>query len=133
VSSFDRYLYLGLHRWRIMGRRDRKALMSLVRSGMRVVDVGANIGLYTLLFADLVGDGGRVFAFEPEPQLCELLRHNCMINSVQNVRIFECALGSVSGRSTLWRSAFNSGDNRLDSFSWTESGVDVPLTRHAAG
>src|SRR6266446_717422 len=37
-----------------------------VRPGMRVVDVGAHVGYYTLLFSRLVGQSGQVFAFEPE-------------------------------------------------------------------
>jgi FkbM family methyltransferase len=39
----------------------------IVRSGSNVLDIGANIGFYTLLLADLVGGNGHVHAFEPEP------------------------------------------------------------------
>lgn len=48
-------------------KRFEFSLLSQVHSGDIVWDVGANIGLYTKRFAALVGDGGRVIAFEPSP------------------------------------------------------------------
>src|SRR5256885_8821899 len=48
-------------------------LAAEIRPGMTIVDVGANIGYYTLLFSKLAGDNGRVYAFEPEPQNFALL------------------------------------------------------------
>jgi hypothetical protein len=44
-----------------------EALVSLVRPGMVVADIGANLGYYALLLADLVGDAGMVHAFELTP------------------------------------------------------------------
>jgi FkbM family methyltransferase len=60
-------------------------------------DVGANVGFYTLLFAELVGAGGRVFAFEPAPRNVQMLRRHVEMNRCQNVRIFPCALGNIDG------------------------------------
>lgn len=48
----------------------------LVREGMTVVDVGAHIGIYTLLASSLVGGNGRVFSFEPTPAIHSLLCDN---------------------------------------------------------
>jgi FkbM family methyltransferase len=60
-------------------------------------DVGANVGFYTLLLAELVGTGGRVFAFEPVPRNVELLRRHVEMNRYRNVRVFPCALGDFDG------------------------------------
>jgi FkbM family methyltransferase len=55
-----------------------------VRPGMRVVDIGANVGYYTLLMADLVTDNGQVVAFEPNLRLQSLLRQSININGYAN-------------------------------------------------
>jgi len=56
-----------------------------IRSGMTVVDVGAHVGLYSLVAAALVGPEGRVYAFEPEPQNYDLLQKNIKANGFTNV------------------------------------------------
>src|ERR1039458_10694426 len=76
--------------------KERK-MIELVRPGMVCWDVGANVGFYTLLLAELVGAGGRVFAFEPVPRNVELLRRHVEMNRYLHVRIFSCALGDFDG------------------------------------
>jgi len=56
-----------------------------VEEGMVVIDCGANIGYYTLLAAKLVGERGKVFAFEPEPSNYALLVKNIEVNGYSNV------------------------------------------------
>ena len=64
-----------------------------VRPGMHVVDVGANFGYYTLLFADAVGPNGRVTAVEPNPETAKLLRETIQLNGFSaRTRIVEMAL-----------------------------------------
>jgi FkbM family methyltransferase len=96
---------------------------------MRVVDVGANVGLYTLLLARLAGASGRVIAFEPEPDLFAVLQRNCWANRASTVTAINSALGEESGRVRFHRSAFNSGDNRLGGFGWTSEAVEVEVAR----
>jgi len=55
-------------------------LQETLRPGQVFVDVGANIGYFTLLGASLVGPGGRVVAVEAHPRLAELLQRNVIIN-----------------------------------------------------
>lgn len=112
-STFDRSLYLWMHRRGFMGRTERKILSELVRPGMTVVDVGANLGLYTLFMAGLVGPSGRVIAFEPDPDLVALLRENCASNGAANVEAHGAALGSRPDRMVLQRIMLNSGNNHL--------------------
>lgn len=51
-----------------------------LRSGMVAIDVGANLGYYTVLFADIVGSAGHVLAVEPNPHAVSLLRRSVDIN-----------------------------------------------------
>jgi FkbM family methyltransferase len=59
-----------------------------IRPGMTVLDIGANIGVHTLLFARLAGEAGRVLAFEPQRILFQMLCGNCAINRLENVYAF---------------------------------------------
>ena len=78
----------------------------LLRPGHTVLDVGANVGYYTLLASVLVGDAGRVHAFEPEPKNAGFLRRHTSINRRDNVRVEQAA---VSDREGTARFDFGSG------------------------
>ena len=75
--------------------------LARLRPGMTVFDVGAHIGLYTLLFARQVGPGGRVHAFEPEPRNREQLLVNLAINRCDNVTVNPLAVFSKTQPVTL--------------------------------
>ena len=56
-----------------------------VKEGDIVIDIGANIGYFTLLFAKLVGPAGKVYSFEPEPSNFSILKKNVKVNEYRNV------------------------------------------------
>lgn len=70
---------------------------SLIEKGMTVVDVGANLGYYTLLAAKRVGDNGSVIAFEPNPFMFEIVQENVRINGWKNVQTFKIAVSDSEG------------------------------------
>ena len=111
--SLDRLVNLQLHRLGWMNAGIRAFLQRTVQPGMRVVDIGANQGLFTLLLSRLVGPSGRVVAFEPDPELFHTLERNCRVNQASNVTLHNLGLSSQAGRLVLYRSLFNAGDNRL--------------------
>ena len=71
------------------------------RPGMTVVDVGANIGLYTLLASKLVGPTGRVVAIEPSSENCRLILLSVEANRAENVELLPLALDRDRGWSNL--------------------------------
>ncbi len=81
---------------------ETKLFEKLLTRGMTVVDVGANIGYYTLLAARLVGVKGRVFAFEPEPENYALLIRNIKLNDYKNIVPEKKAVSSRTGKAELF-------------------------------
>jgi FkbM family methyltransferase len=68
-----------------------------LKPGMTFVDVGANIGLYSMLAAQLVGDSGRVISFEPNSENCRLVLLSIIKNRFANVSLFPFALSDKTG------------------------------------
>ena len=60
-------------------------------------DVGANVGVFAFLAATIVGEGGAVFAFEPEPNNVLCFQRSLERAPVRNVELYDCALGSEDG------------------------------------
>lgn len=81
-------------------------------NGMIVLDIGANIGYYALLFSKHIGTNGKVIAFEPEPENYELLIRNCRLNRLSNVVALQVALGPIEGSHLLFLDDLNRGDHR---------------------
>jgi FkbM family methyltransferase len=84
-----------------------------VKKGDRALDLGANIGYFTLLLAKLVGVEGHVIAFEPDAQNFALLEQNVRANDLENVDLRRQAVSDRSGTTFLYRNPFNPGDHRL--------------------
>lgn len=88
-------------------------LLHLVRPGDVALDLGAHVGYFTLLLARLVGPGGCVYAFEPDPDNFALLRHNVAANGYQNVVACPLAVSDRCGDARLFLSPDNTGDHQL--------------------
>jgi FkbM family methyltransferase len=68
-----------------------------VRRGNVIYDIGANVGVYTLLSSVLVGNDGHVYAFEPSPQNLYFLRAHVARNHLSNVTLIGKAVGAAVG------------------------------------
>lgn len=77
------------------------------------LDIGANIGYYTVLAASRVGNNGRVYAFEPELLAYEILVDNLQANGLfYRTTTFQQALGNTDGETDLYLNYKNAGDHR---------------------
>ena len=101
----------------------------LVKEGDIAVDIGAMIGCYTLVFAKLVGDKGKVFAFEPAPENYKTLQKNIWINEYKNTRILQKAVSDTSGEVSIYLNNGNLGmhtlGKRKDLEKWEEIKVET--------
>lgn len=82
---------------------------SLIQKGETVVDIGANIGLYSVFLSRSVGSTGEVLAFEPDPENLVLLQKNIEINKCKNIKVFPFALGDRNSVQRLYLCEGNKG------------------------
>jgi|688.fasta_scaffold330363_2 FkbM family methyltransferase len=82
------YLYKHFH------KEIEDYIIKNIKKNSIVFDVGANIGIYSLLMSDLVGKGGRVISFEPEERNIELFKKSIKINNLKNIKLHECLLSN---------------------------------------
>ncbi len=78
------------------------SLISLLQSGDIVYDVGANIGIYSVILSKVVGANGKIIAFEPEKESIIKSEENIKLNNLSNVIIIDKALGEVAQESKLY-------------------------------
>jgi FkbM family methyltransferase len=100
-------------------------ISSRVKTGDTVLDIGANIGYYTLLLARLVGKTGKVIAFEPEPENFTLLQKNVQVNGYQNVITVNAALSDCPATLRLYLCHRNRGDHRIYAAEPDRPAIDV--------
>ena len=73
-----------------------------ISAGDIFIDVGENFGHYTTLGADLVGETGKVFAFEPSPLASRVLEEMIRESSIQNIELTKAAVGKSEGTVDLF-------------------------------
>lgn len=86
-----------------------------LREGKTFVDIGANIGYFSLLASSLVGLQGKVFAFEPEPESYRFLCENIRLNHAQNVIPFQKAVSRNNGKTKFFLDEGNRGGHTMAS------------------
>lgn len=92
---------------------ETELLKKEINEEFTVLDIGANIGYYTLIFAKCVGSMGRVYAFEPDPENFSILKKNVEMNGYSNVVLEEKAVYSRTGKISLFLNEENKSDHRL--------------------
>ena len=85
---------------------------AMLRPGMCIVDVGANIGLYSSIAAKNLGPSGRVVAVEPDATNCSFIRRTKEKNQLANLTVIEKAAGDIEGPTLLHLCKTNKADHR---------------------
>ena len=112
IMFLDKNDNLGLSINPIYGESDTELVQKIIKKNYIVLDIGANIGYYTLIFAKLVGDSGKVFSFEPESENFKILKKNVEINGYNNVILEQKIVSNIDGKSTLYVSK-KAGSHRI--------------------
>ena len=90
-----------------------RILEGAVRDGFVFVDVGANVGAYSLFVASRAGPSARVLAIEPQPEIYERLIYNVRLNAFRTIKAMDCAVAEKAGEVTLFLDPNNAGESSL--------------------
>jgi len=91
-------------------KREISIMQAHIKPGDTVLDVGANIGFYTAILSRLVGNEGKIFAFEPDRTNFKHLTANC--GNLKNTTLLERALSSETGALKIYKSSLLNVDHR---------------------
>ncbi|MGK4569300.1 FkbM family methyltransferase [Flavobacterium sp. 3HN19-14] len=106
-------------------------LKELLREGDTFVDIGANVGLFSLHAAAIVGNSGSVISFEPSPETFKRLTENIHLNDFENIDARNIGLSDVAGQLAFhvsenghdaWNSFANSDGKKL------QKSIQVPVS-----
>ncbi len=97
VPVSDTYVGRSLIEYGEWTQSEIAVLEQVVRPGMKVLDIGANVGYHALALARAVGETGSVMAFEPQPFLFQLLAANTINAAIGNILCFNMAIGEGAG------------------------------------
>lgn len=84
-----------------------------IKKGDVVIDIGAHIGYYTLIAANIVGKKGKVYAFEPDLKNFNILVKNIKVNKFKNIIPINKAVAEKNGKLDLFINPTNTGDHRI--------------------
>jgi len=107
----------------VSNEKEFDLLSEWVNEGDWVIDVGANIGHYTKKLSELVGESGRVIAFEPIPDTFELLAANVASLPLNNISLLNVAASDYSSIQGMALPKFNTG---LDNYFMAKITTDSP-------
>jgi FkbM family methyltransferase len=110
----DRFVSQRLREEGIWEPYETALVLKSLAPGAVFVDVGANIGYFSLLAAAVVGASGSVFAFEPDTANVDLMRKSAAINGMSDlIHVVPAALSDKSGEGRLYLSEDNLGDHQV--------------------
>lgn len=113
--------------WQGTHRDDYELLDTLVQPGEVFIDVGANIGIWSLYVARILGDGGKVFSFEPSPLTASRLREHILGNHLDSrIEVMEMAVSNRTGKANFSHQDYHAGGSHLST--GKEQGVEVQAT-----
>lgn len=77
-----------------------KEFLNQVKRAEIIYDIGANIGLYSLL-ASSINNKSKIYAFEPDERCCTIIEKSKQLNDYKNIEILQCCIGDTNGKVEL--------------------------------
>src|SRR5580692_3774836 len=98
LDAATTYVILEQERW---FEKEAAFLLRWLRAGMTAIDIGANLGVYSLPMARLLAPGGQVFSYEPSSETRRLLERNRALNQATNLHVMAVAVSERPGEARL--------------------------------
>ena len=128
LSKISTYVFLEQENW---FEDESDFVARLAEPGGRMLDIGSSFGFYSLSYAAAAGPGSRIWAFEPTPAACQLLRESIRLNRLEQITLLETAVGAENGR-CKFVSEESSELNSIDAARGTLDVAVAPLDELAA-
>jgi FkbM family methyltransferase len=109
----DLFISECIRRYGIWEPAETDYILDNLLPGDTLIDIGANIGYYSVIASNIVGPKGKVFSFEPDPLNFSLLEFNLAINRASNSTTSRVAISDNADGGKLFRSSDNLGDHRM--------------------
>lgn len=109
--------------------QETQLLKKIIKKNSTVIDIGANIGYFTLLLAKLVGPDGKVFSFEPDPNNFSILEKNVKVNGYSNVVLTQKAISDKTETTKLYLCKYSNGMHRIYESEMCEGHVEIESSR----
>lgn len=122
-DQVQRQIYYGLYE-----EDETRFILTQLKAGNVFLDIGANVGYYTLLAAEIVGEGGRVHAFEPIPSNCATLREMVAENRLINVEINQVAVSDGCEETTTLYLREGADSSGLASIARSPTAKNLPIS-----
>ena len=101
-------MYLGVALLGSYNQFETKVLKTILKPGDIVIDVGAYVGWYSLLSGKLVGQKGKVYAFEPSPTYLKRFIDNIKLNNLRNIKTFNLAVSNKNSNVSFYQAGSGS-------------------------
>jgi len=125
----DRGICKDLFLYRSREPESTKIFIKELSEGMKVVDIGANIGYYALIESRIVGNQGKVYAIEPEPRNFQLFKNNVELNNYSDcVELFNIAIGDRTGKELFEISDMYNTHRIAKESDLSDKCIEVPIT-----
>ncbi|MBL8698995.1 MAG: FkbM family methyltransferase [Alphaproteobacteria bacterium] len=122
IERISTYVLLEQEDW----FEDELALVRrLARPSLRMLDIGSNIGIYSLAAARAAGGDARIWAFEPTPEAGGMLRQSAALNGFTGIEVVPIALGDRTGEAVL----VSDGDSELNAIAPEGDGPRIMVSR----
>jgi len=100
-------------------RRERDLLASRLKPGFVFIDVGANVGAYSLFVSGVLDGKARIVAVEPQPRVFDRLTANIRFNPGCSIKAIDCAVADQDGKVSLFLDADNQGEASVKYMNWS--------------
>ena len=104
---------------------ERALLAKYIHPDFTFIDIGANVGGYTLFVAALAGPRARILSIEPQPEIFERLVYNISQNPFSNVKALNCAVADLDGEITLFVAPRNRGETSMRIVNSEAGGIEI--------
>ena len=115
--------------FRIYEKNEIAFFKRILEPGQTMLDIGANVGLYTAIGGKVIGPSGKIICFEPDLQSLGFLKKTVSKNQLDFAEIINAAASDQSGTARLHVSNSNRGDNRLYANDFSDESFEVETLR----